>query len=168
MQQIKVYELYNVWYTPWWQTGYAKAAVICMCLLIVFMISWFLLKWLRARKTVPYWQQALARCAQLRNASNSLELPLVYVHLTSLLKKYLETRYKEPFTNLTDLELNNALEKLPLTQEQKKNIQELLTYAVPAKFNSHQSELFDPIIHISHLEQLIKDTYLEAKPVESY
>ncbi|MGE0010092.1 MAG: hypothetical protein AB7F19_06150 [Candidatus Babeliales bacterium] len=164
MDELEVYELYDVWYKPWWQSTPAKIILACSVIFIVLLFIRFIMRYISARKAIPFWQRALDQCVQLKKNSDTLALPILYAQVTALLKDYLEKRYNEQFKQLTDQELREKIEALPLSQLQKERVTELLTYAVPAKFDADQHTIADPVIHIAYLETLIKETHQQPTP----
>lgn len=164
MNELELYDLYDVWYKPWWQSAPAKVIALFVVVALLALIAWYISSYLKRRKPMPFWQRALEQCAHLKKSSDTLELSLLYAHLTALLKEYLEKRFTINVKQLTDEELREKVLELPLTQLQKDHVTELLTYAVPAKFDANQPDIADPIIHIAYLENLIKETQVKPTP----
>ncbi len=158
MDELQVYELYDIWYKPWWHSTPAKVFFVILLVSVAIVCFWLLAKYMRKRVVVPYWQQLLAQCVQLRKQSDALDLPILYAHLTALFKEYLEKRYSLQVKQLTDQELVDEIKKLSLSESQQESVRELLMYAVPAKFDAEQCNVADPLIHISYLETFIKET----------
>ncbi len=164
MQDIEVYDLYDVWYQPWWQSTTAKYAVLVVVILLFLGLVWFLMKWLRKTQPMPYDQKILMQCQQLKKNSALFEMPFLYAELTALLKEYLAKRYNAHLASLTDQELLAHIGELGMQEAQIASVQKLLLYSVPAKFDDHQTALEDPVIHIMLLEQLIKETQSQNQP----
>lgn len=164
MNELELYDLYDVWYKPWWHSTPAKVFALCGVIALLSLIAWYIIAYVKRCKPMPFWQKALEQCAYLKKSSDSLELPMLYAHLTALLKEYLEKKFAINVKQLTDVELREKVVELPITQLQKDRVIELLTYAVPAKFDINQPDIADPIIHISYLESLITETQENSTP----
>jgi hypothetical protein len=164
MHDIEVYDLYDVWYQPWWLSTPAKIVWAILGVIIVCLLVWLCIRLIRANTKISYVQKALQQCAYLRKNADTLELAFVYAQLTALLKDYIERRYQVRLKPFTDQEVVVQVNQLPLSAAQKDMAYQILTYAVPAKFDAYQDAISDPTIHIGLLEAFIKQTSVPEKP----
>lgn len=166
MNDIEVYELYDVWYHPWWQHPAVKIVGLVLLALCAGVALWFVWRWLRPKKHTPYWQRALEQCAALSTNVHQLSTRVVYARLTTILKHYLTERYATDVRAITDQELQQAIGESPISDERKVQIQQLLTLAVPIKFAHQQPDLEQIKVHIALMESFIKQT-VPAKEAKS-
>lgn len=164
MQDIELYDLYDVWYHPWWQSSTFKFVVLLVVLLLFAYLVWVFMRWLKRTQPMPYDQKILMQCQQLKKDSAMLEISFLYAQLTALLKEYLAKRYNTHLKSLTDQELLAYVGELGMQESHIALVQKLLLYSVPAKFDDHLTALEDPVIHITLLEQLIKETQSQNQP----
>ncbi len=164
MQDIELYDLYDVWYQPWWQSTSVRVVVLVVVIAVLSCLVWLSRRWMHRAQPVPYDQKILMQCQQLKQNSTMLEMPLLYAQLTTLLKEYLEKRYNVYLASLTDQELLAHVGELGMQEPQIALIRQLLVYSVPVKFDDQQTAIEDPIIHIALLEQLIKETRPQNQP----
>lgn len=102
--QAQLFEVYSVWYKPWWDSVWfygcilAFSALICMYYLFVFFK--------RKRKLTPE-QEALQQLYRLTVASYLTDKSLheAYFALTMIMKKYLILSFRLPLDDKTDLEI---------------------------------------------------------------
>jgi len=102
-----LYEIYDFWHEPFWQTIWFKALMISAFTGLLFAILFFAWLLLRLRKkSKSLWEVALARVAVIRerDLDNPEVRRAVYVELTSLLKEYCVNRYGWQVGGLTDRE----------------------------------------------------------------
>ena len=162
MNDIELYDLYDVWYQPWWHHWAARAAGILLLVLCIAVILWVIFRRVIRPKVEPFWQIALAQCAALKHQMPDLPLPVIYVRMTNILKTYIATRYARTVSSATDHELTQLLDELAICQEQKSKMQELLVQAVPAKFAHTERDMQAVTRDIADLEHFINET----RPVE--
>ena len=158
MNDIELYDLYDVWYQPWWHHWAVKATAIALAVVCVAGIMWVIVRRFRRPKPQPFWQIALAHCAQLKSQIAQKPLPVLYAQMTRILKTYIALRYGVTVSSATDQELTQLLDQLALGQEQKTAMQELLIQAVPAKFAHTQRDMQAVTRDIADLERFINKT----------
>jgi len=103
-----LYEIYDFWHKPFWQTPWFRLSLACV---LIFMAIGLLLsfwRWLRARrKKKPVWERALSEINSMRERNlDDLEMRrAVYDKMTRLLKEYCVERYGWDVGGLTDKEI---------------------------------------------------------------
>ena len=98
--EIQFYDIYDVWYTPWYKTYYFYGAVGVLCAAIVYVLY----RWYKNRKApvvqLSPQEKALHLIEHLKKTAQ--EPRHSYAILTHMLKVYLESCYKIPLVGKTD------------------------------------------------------------------
>lgn len=138
MEKLELYDIYECWHTPWWQTRAFGIACVVGAFLMVFAILYLIWRWYKARKSnmLP-WQKALIYLDRL--SGQVVQTPeqayALYLELTELLKNYLQERYQLPFTSATDQEVVVLIDQIPeFTPEFKLQVSDLFLSGMVVKF----------------------------------
>lgn len=116
MDLNELYDIYDVWHIPWWQTTffwwmiYAISAVILVIMLVIFLQLLF-----TKRKPEEPWRVA---CRQLAFAHKKAQEKvmgeeLFYAEITRVLKWYLTIRFEDDSEARTDIELLSYAQQNP-------------------------------------------------------
>jgi hypothetical protein len=103
-----LYEIYDFWHIPFWQTSWFKLFVGSSVAAILFVALAFMWRFLHARrKRRPLWEEAFFELNAIRgrDLGNSEERRVVYDEITRLLKNYCVRRYGWDVGGLTDKEV---------------------------------------------------------------
>lgn len=103
-----LYEIYDFWHVPFWQTLWFKLSVVSVFILIFLGLMVFVWRQVRARKNKrPLWERALIELDSIRgrNLDDSEVRRAVYDQVTRLLKEYCVQRYGWDVGGLTDREI---------------------------------------------------------------
>lgn len=134
--EIKLYDLYDIWYEPLLAQRWFIITVIVVSLIIVSLLAWFITKKLLAKKPLMPWQRALQAFERLQNpefiqAEKSQEF---YVQLSYILKEYLQERYQEALLDKTDQELIEFFQNRDVLKPFTEEMEQVLQGAVTIKF----------------------------------
>jgi hypothetical protein len=108
MNAQDLYEMYDFWHEPFWQTLWFKLSVGSLFIVIFLWLIVFVWRLVRARKKKsPVWEVAFARLNdfQARDLENPEVRRLIYDEMTRLLKEYCAQRYGWDVGGLTDKEI---------------------------------------------------------------
>jgi hypothetical protein len=112
LAEMQFYDIYDVWYTPWYKTHYFYIFLATVFLLFSYLIY----RWYKNRKVfivkLSPSQKALLIIEKLKKESHE-NYSLCYMILTQTLKSYLEEESNIPLKGLTDEEF------ITLAQRQK-------------------------------------------------
>jgi hypothetical protein len=138
MEKLELYDIYECWHTPWWQTRTCMIISAIGAFLIVCVILYGVWCWYRARKNkITPWQRALARLDRLsvqpvQTPEQAYEL---YLELTQIIKNYLQERYQLPFASATDQEVIVLIDQIPeFAPEFKQHVSDLFLSGMVVKF----------------------------------
>lgn len=142
---IPLFELYDLWYTPFWKQTWFIVVMVCGAFICVLGIGWFLYYYLQRRRQVKktYWQQAIQSIDDLspHEFMRNMRSDLFYVKITSVLKMYLQRRYNMSLIGKTDQELLHALSVSDQLQNERTCLEDIISGAVFIKFAHQQSAL---------------------------
>lgn len=132
-----IYEIYDMWHVPWWQTMWVHYSILVVGLIVLFLVAWYGIQKIREKKrqTSP-WGKALKDLEDLRiqgfvSVVYSKEL---YTALTHILKHYLYERYGFDIVAKTDDEAIAFLEKSSLPLELLQPIRIIFNGSIVIKF----------------------------------
>lgn len=143
---IPVFELYDVWYKPFWKQTWFAILMLCCAVICVLVIAWciyYLIK-RRLHKKQAYWQKAIQSIEELspREFLYATRTDLFYVQITHVLKSYLERRYNIPLIDKTDQELIRYISASDfMLQDELADLDTIISGAVCIKFAHQQSAL---------------------------
>lgn len=105
MNDIQIYDMYDIWYQPPWIIRYFYHSLffIGFIILVVFGYYWYKKRVANRKKC---WHRALEQLATL----NVKDHKAFYFSLTSILKNYLIERYSVDVNSKTDWEMVKYLE----------------------------------------------------------
>lgn len=133
-QELILDDIYDVWYTSFWQTpvGYGILFLLLCASVSMIIISIF---WLRARRG-SYKEQALRNLRQLyTKAQKGGESKKIYQELTRIIKVYTQCHYGLP-RGLTDYELTAMLDSLGCDKQQQDDLRRIFMDAQMVKFGA--------------------------------
>lgn len=134
MDEIVLNEVYDVWFTSFWQTlpGYA---ILIILGLIVFCLIYAITRAVQVYRRGTSKDAALRnlRSLSLRVSKGQVELRKVYQELTDIVKSYAQWRYTLP-RGMTDYELITWLKDVGCVEEQRQHIERIVSDAQAVKF----------------------------------
>lgn len=109
-----LYEIYDFWHVPFWQTSWFKifmGMLLLVASLVLFIFIWRFISARRKRR--PLWEVALVKLSALRglDLDNPAVCREIYDEMTRLLKDYCVQRYGWDVAGFTDREIIIFLNK---------------------------------------------------------
>lgn len=108
------YDIYGMWYVPWWQRPlFLWIMGILVGLLILILVAIIIKKLFFPKKPKTPWEVALYLLAQAHEMidSQKTDAAQFYAQITSILKGYLITRYHYDVAARTDIELIDFMQR---------------------------------------------------------
>jgi hypothetical protein len=105
-------EIYDIWYTPWWQISYGYGIILVLGL-VGLIFCGVCVYWFKKRSLTPQ-QKAIKelRALTLRAITDHKSIQQIYAEMTASLKKYIAARYRSSLHGSTDYECIILLKKL--------------------------------------------------------
>jgi hypothetical protein len=143
-EKTGLYENYDLWHVPFWQTQKFQLALeIVGCLIVLMIIIFFVRKYLqhRKRKKLPVWDQALLDLSHLKKEHkvNVLHGKEFYLTVSAVVKKYFHDMYGYDIIGKTDAEAVQYLQENYLDVHGVEEIKNLLHGSVVIKFANAQA-----------------------------
>lgn len=140
MVQEGLYDIYDVWHVPFWQT---RTWYLFICFLVIFLIFVCLvcLRWLigKKRRTNDYWTDTLNALHELEiTVNDGSDCALFYVDLTRIMKNYLWMRFQFNAFGKTEHEIESLVQQLMLPGLLMHDFCVLLGRSTLAKFSQSQ------------------------------
>lgn len=107
-QPLELLDIYDVYYEPWWLNVWLWYGMYVAGAVLVCVGVYLLIRRLIPKKQIPYWQKSINAITALRTDFDDPKV--FYVHLTDIIKRYLDERYALPLVGKTDTELLQSLE----------------------------------------------------------
>ncbi|MEX0940890.1 MAG: hypothetical protein WDZ41_06040 [Candidatus Babeliales bacterium] len=138
--EIPIYDLYGLWYKPFWKEPWFLVLLLMLFLIFFAAITfWFVWKRNNIMPTKEYWQEALEQFSAL-DIDRFLKdeaYAVFYFKLTQVMKKYLSLRYGLPLESKTDEEVITIIR----------------TAEFPLEFFADLSKIFDSAVFIKFAKQ---------------
>jgi len=143
-EKTGLYENYDLWHVPFWQTDtFLLTLKIVGCLFVVVIGAFLIKKYLqyRKRKKLPLWDQALLELSHLKKEHkvDVLHAKEFYLTVSALLKKYFHDRFGYDLMSKTDEEAVQYLQEHYLDVHGVEEIKTLLHGSVIIKFANAQA-----------------------------
>lgn len=156
MEELVLQEVYDVWFTSFWQTlpGYGT---LCIIALSVFCLGYACMRAIRIYRRGTNKDEALRNLQALsgRVSKGHIELRKVYQELTDIVKSYAQWRYSLP-RGMTDYELISGLQEAGCQDTMRANIERIVIDAQAVKFGQLDAPK----------EQVLHDIALTASFIE--
>ncbi len=157
-----LYDIYAMWHVPFWQTTQFYIAVSTICLIILSGIIWLFIRWYRKKNAVPKtaWENALdaLQLLQQKKYLSKEEGKLCYFAMTSILKKYLATRFAYPLDGKTDEEMIFYLAKSTDQKMLADDLKEIIDGCLYIKFANAQAMQENITKHLEQSCMIVKKT----------
>lgn len=143
-EKTGLYENYELWHVPFWQTqNFQLALKIIACLIVIIFVTFLIKKYLqyRKRKKLPLWDQALLdlNCLKKEHKVDIVHAKEFYVAVSALLKKYLHDRFGYNLISKTDDETVEYLQEHYADAHNIEEIKTLLQGSIIIKFANAQA-----------------------------
>jgi hypothetical protein len=156
---IPIYDLYDVWYTPWWCQRWFILFCIVTALIFITTIIWLLIKKYRTSVVITPWDAALRELAQINLAIYNGSIPKeVYTRMSAVVRRYIEQRYGFVAQSSTDDEFCLLVQKLDLPQEIVAALTLLMNRSVTIKFGTASVTRTMMVHDAQSMETIIKKT----------
>ena len=143
MQEQGFYDIYGVWYVPFWQRPLFFWISVGLIVLLLGLVVWYLITKYRAQKkeNIPYWQQSLNQLASLKqgNVATVTQGSLFYAQLTAILKQYMQVRYGFDARGKTDDEVIAMLEHKQFNPQYLNQLKTMFQGSLYIKFANVQA-----------------------------
>lgn len=147
---VKLYDLYDVIYEPFWIQAWFVYASACIGIIIVGCVAYYIYKrWFQKK----IFQTPAQRFSQILDqlvgkiVARSITQKQFYQQLTHELKYYLGKQFEIDLVDKTDYELIEALQKTSFGREHVHELKKILDNAVAVKFAQesvdHNAQLRD-------------------------
>lgn len=132
MNDIELYDIYDIWYEPPWFIRYNMALLVVAISLLFFWIGYYIYRKKLLRKK-NCWEITLEKINKL-NKYISVDNKLIYFNLTAIIKEYLMERYYLDVKSKTDSEVIENIETYNLPEEISEDLKKILSGATMIKF----------------------------------
>ncbi len=158
MNQIEIFDIYDLWYVPaWWEKKSTwLLAGSCVAILLLIALCYYLWKKKNSIRETSA-QKALKTLALLELQKNLLTHQELYLKITALLKEIFYVRYGFFFKGNTDTEFLVKAQELPISQDIHVALNDILKGVELIKF-AHQK-----MVIAKRDEDLIRCKYIIEK-----
>ncbi len=141
MNKHGLYDIYDVWHVPFWQTTAFFYSMVALGVVGVLLSIWFITKKMRSKQKIQTpWEKALQQLHVLQNSNISVDNGKeFYFALTAIVKKYLEGRYGYKLTHKTDAECVKYLENNQLLPDHLDDLRRIFSGVEIIKFANAQA-----------------------------
>lgn len=142
--QDQLYDIYGVWYVPFWQRPWFYWSMLSVGFVGISILVWMFIKKYYGQKSVeqiPYWQQALDQLHLLRqhNVATAEHGQKFYLTLTIILKNYMQERYAYDVRSKTDAEVLAYLKEMNFDKTLYNELEQVFQGSVFIKFANTQA-----------------------------
>lgn len=119
--ELGIYDIYSVIYTPFWQRWWVKWALIFFGIMIISFLLWSIIRvfiFSKAIKQLSSRQIVLQRLTQLNNVEGIINNQKVYADLGFILRLFLTDWHQRDLLSLTEHEIENHIAHCALCAEQ--------------------------------------------------
>ena len=137
VQQTQLYDIYDLYGKPFWQTSIFYVIVAVVALLTALLGMWILVKRYRSRKKIQSpWDQAFCEIRRLQDLQviNKQEAQELYLKLTAIMKLYVQARYGHYTVDKTDDEFFVLLSTIDFPKDLIPGLESLFRGSVEIKF----------------------------------
>lgn len=157
---IDFYDIYDFYYTPFWETAWFKLIIIVFALALIGIGIYLFIK--RKKRALAPWEIALQELEKLSldNCRSSDEYKKFYFGLSHIFKSYLNKRFAWNTEDKTDDELISWLEQQNLAPEMLEMLKKMSSGALWIKYanvtalkSQAQEDLKTVTLIIEHTKQ---------------
>ena len=138
MQQpeVKLYDLYDIWYQPLLSQGWFVAVLSFFGCVLVGLLIWIITKKIYKQKQILPWERALSALTTLQDQKymNTQKSKEFYSQLSLILKEYLHERYTIALLDKTDQELLEFFRNDEVLKTFSAELEQVLQGATRVKF----------------------------------
>lgn len=158
MNEMQLYDIYEHWHLPFWQTSLFKMLVGAIVLaLVVAAILLYYKRYYKA-KEIPAADRALSALSALEKTSITTkeDAQAVYFKLTDILKNFFQYHYGIPFRGMSDAEMIAALRTTPLPHQLMPSLEKMVDASMHVKYAQHDALQPELLHHISMAKNIIQ------------
>ncbi len=143
-KQTNLYNNYDIWHTPFWQTNTFHILIGIIIFLFFCVIMWLLIRAYKKRKAqcvLTPWEKALQELDQLCKSGfiNASQGKTFYLAATSIIKTYLKDRFNYDVLGKTDDEVIIYLKNKKFSLHLIQTLENIFKGAVYIKFANTQA-----------------------------
>ncbi len=167
-KQTNLYNNYDIWHTPFWQTSTFHIMIGIGVFLIFCVIMWLLIRTYKKRKAqcvLTPWEKAFQKLNQLYKSGliNSSQGKTFYLAATSIIKTYLNDRFDYDVLGKTDDEVIVYLKNKKFSSHLIQTLENIFKGAVYIKFANAQAVQEQIKQDFTKSLELIKNTIPKEK-----
>jgi len=165
--QDQLYDIYGLWYQPWYHNKYYFSLAVIAGLCLFGLITWFVHKtWFEKydEETVEENVFGLIFLAESQIEGDKKNVQDGYAFLTHAMRLYISEKYERPVGHLTDLEIQNVLVSC-VGEKYGPKLQDLFKRSASVKFQSgnlSNLELRDFVSDLKKDIELARQFFMEA------
>jgi hypothetical protein len=141
--QLQLFDVYGVWYNPWWHSVWFYGLII---FIVSMIFAYFIWRYLRTEKKLTPEQEALQALFRLSSLNYAQEKTVhaAYFQLTMIIKSYLIAQYGLKLQDKNDIEIAQELNGI-----------------IPENMISLLKEFFDRSFHIKFAYDVVCQSMLK-------
>ena len=136
MDDIELYDIYDIWYEPSWFVKYSSWLGGGFLIVLIVLLGYYTYRKKYFRKKNS-WVIALEKLEELNNYV-SKDHKLFYFNLTAIIKEYLKERYTLDVCSKTDLEMVEFLTNPTLPHYVVEDLKKIFSDISMVKFANHK------------------------------
>ncbi len=161
-QELELFDLYDLWYEPFWHKPWFWPIVVTVILLLAaLVVYWFVKKRMKTKQIIKEpWQEALEQLAILKvhECKSITARKQFYSNLTYILKRYLIRRYGIALESKTDEEIIVIIQNSEFPVELFATLSTIFNGAQYIKFAHQDAALEQMNYDLEHTISIIKST----------
>ncbi len=154
----QLYDIYPVWYTPWWHQPIVYNSALVLGLLIIGGLGYWLLFYFRRKRQLPTSEWAQQRFNTLEEVIDTGDYNGFYKQLTAILKTYFTALYEVDIMSKTDQEVVVFLNGVDFPAHLRDTIDGVLRRALFVKFANAQAAREGMLADLAASRQIIAQT----------
>ncbi len=160
MKSIRIYELYDLWYQPFWLHCMFLFVIGAILIFVIGIVIWMIYKKKNIKKKLPPWDKALRNLERLKpeHFEGYERRKEFYIELTRILKTYLSIRYSIDLLDKTDYESLKNLQRCIGSSLLLEKLETIISGAVWAKFAPQDIIQQKMTEHLSETILIVKST----------
>ncbi len=143
INDIPIYDLYDIWYYPFWYSWWFIALISAILCCILFFVAWYWYQKVKKAKILKEpWHDTLSSLSAFNVAlfQEADRQKIFYTQLTEILKYYITRRYAIPLKGKTDQEFLDSVKESNFPEDLYPHLASIMQGAVLIKF-AHQSAI---------------------------
>ncbi len=132
----QLYDIYEHWHVPFWQTEWFKIAVISLTSALLAILFFALFKKYYKKNSLSPRQRALKNLETLKNKKivTREDAQAAYFSLTSILKTFFQSHYRQRFESMSDYEMIANLRLNAMPSDQLSALEQMVNASLCVKY----------------------------------